>query len=160
MNRLLTIVAATAVAAAIAAAITIPAGADDTPNDNGAQINACLRTHGADVPADLRGLALKQWIAAHMSDPAIAACMPAEPTTKPAPEKLIRCLRDHGLNPPSNIEDLKPYMASQEDTQAGREALTVCGIGTATKAAPGDCGAAKGPDPQAEAAKHAAASRE
>jgi hypothetical protein len=152
MKRLLITLAAAAACAAVAAAITIPAGASDTPNDDGAQINACLRDHGADVAADLRGLALKQWVGNHMSDPAVDACMPG-PDVKPAPEKLTRCLRTQGLNPPGKIDELKPWLASQTNAQA----LAACGIGVATAAKPGDCGAAKGPDPQADAAKHAAA---
>ena len=141
MKRFLTVLAATFVAAAIA----IPAlGANQTPNDDGAQINACLRAHGVDVPADLRGIQLKQWIGNHMAES--QACVPDHPDGQPAPEKLIKCLRDNGLNPPSNIDELKPYLASHQDSAA----LTACGIGRATEAKPGDCGGDK-PQTQSEA---------
>jgi hypothetical protein len=147
MKRLLTTLAAMAASAAVAAAITLPAGADPAsrPNDEGAQINACLRAHGAAVPADLLGRALKEWVGDHQSDPAVDACMPG-PGVKPAPEELIACLRDHGLNPPSQIEGLKPYLAQHEND----DALQACGVGSSTPAKPGDCGADK---PQTEAAK-------
>ena len=40
----------------------------------------------------------------------------------------VACLRDHGLNPPATIDQLKPWMAQQYATDAGRAALHACGF--------------------------------
>ena len=78
MKRFLTIIAATAVAAAV----TIPALADgESPSsDRSATFETCLRAHGIPVPAGLEGRAFKEWIGAHPDTPgledAFQACDP------------------------------------------------------------------------------------
>ena len=140
MKRLLSIIAATAAAAAVAAAISLPAGADDgapkSATDELAAFTSCLRTHGLAVPTGLDPVALKRWLGAHEgsadAQAAMSACEsftsgPAK-TPAPAPEELLACLRDHGLTPPTTIDQLKPWMAQQDGTAAGRATLSACGI--------------------------------
>ena len=73
MKRFLTVIAATAVAAAI----TIPAIANDSGSGSGsgsdpdATLVNCMRTNGVDIPADARGFAIKQWVAAHEAQPSV-----------------------------------------------------------------------------------------
>jgi hypothetical protein len=138
MKRLASIIAATAAAAAVAAAISLPAGADSGANapDELTTFTSCLRAHGLAIPEGLEPMALKQWLGDHESSAgfqaAVDACEPKrdERVTAPgpAPEELVACLRDHGLTPPSTIDQLKPWMGQQDGTAAGRAALTACGI--------------------------------
>ena len=138
MKRLASIIAATAAAAAVAAAISLPAGADSGPkgSDELATFTSCLRTHGLAVPEGLEPMALKLWLGEHEDSAgahtAMDACGPRRDervkTPGPAPEELVACLRDHGLTPPTTIDQLKPWMAQQDGTAAGRAALTACGI--------------------------------
>jgi hypothetical protein len=122
--KLLAVLAATAVAAAVAAALTIPAGADESPDAAATKIVTCLRAHGADIAADADPLAVKTWLASHSEDAAVNACVPEAS----APADLVACLRSHGLNPPSSLFELKPWMAQQNDTDAGKAALRACGV--------------------------------
>jgi hypothetical protein len=161
MTRLLTVLAATALAGAVAAALALSAGATQKspgpPGSTDATFVMCLRSHGLAIPAGTRGAPIKQWIIAHESDPAVEpalkACQPA-PGTEPSPPELVACLRDHGLNPPATIDQLKPWMASQSQTPAGRTALTACGFDAhpdekpspgAPEKQPADCGGATTP---------------
>jgi hypothetical protein len=123
--KLLTVLAATAVAAAAAAAISIPAGANPSAGDNATKIAACLRAHGAaGAPAGGDPRALKQWVAAHPSDAAVKPCLPqASP-----PTELLSCLRAHGLTPPANLFQLKPWMVRQAGTAAGKAKLHACRV--------------------------------
>jgi hypothetical protein len=132
MKRFLTIIAATAVAAAI----TIPAVADSgSPADERATFETCLRTHGIPIPADLEGLAAKQWIAAHPDaaglDDAFKAC-DAKPRDHAkedgGAEQLRACLTTKGLTPPARLDELKPWVLEQFRTAAGKEALNACGL--------------------------------
>src|SRR4051794_35349646 len=118
MKRFLTIIAATAVAAAI----TIPALADSgSPADEVDTFAACLRAHSIPIPAGLEGAAVKEWIGAHPDaaglDDAFTACdtKPREHAKDdgPAPEELLACLSAKGLNPPERLDDLKPWMLQQ-----------------------------------------------
>jgi hypothetical protein len=122
--KLLTVLAATATAATVAAALTIPAGADESPDATAVKIATCLRSHGADLAADADGLAVKTWAASHAEDPAVKACMP----DAASPPELAACLRAHGLNPPANLFDLKPWVLQQRETDAGKAALHACGV--------------------------------
>ena len=133
MKRFLTIVAATAVAAAI----TIPAVADSgSPSDELETFATCLRTHGIAIPADLHGVAIKEWVGAHQDtaglEAAFEACDPhpdkVDKADNAAPEKLVACLRTKGLEPPAGIEDLKPWIIQQSQTATGKEALNACGF--------------------------------
>jgi hypothetical protein len=134
MNRFVAIIAATAAAAAVAAAISLPAGADEQTSSSDAAFVSCLRSHGAAIPADAQGAAIKTWLIAHEQDPgvesALRACAPDKPNDGVAPEQLKSCLRDHGLEPPSAIEQLKPWIASQLETDAVKTALKACGFDT------------------------------
>ena len=147
MRNLAAVLAATAVAAAVTAAISLPAGADQGPPPD--QLVACLRAHGVDIPADARDFAIKAWIADHESGPAVdramSACQPGGSPGETSPEKLAGCLRDHGLDAPAAIADLKPWIVHQLDTEAGKAALAACGVDTAPDekregdAKPGGC---------------------
>jgi hypothetical protein len=156
MKRLASIIAATAAAAAVAAAISLPAGADSAP-DEFATFTSCLRAHGLAIPAGLDPMASKMWLHAHEGSASfqtdIDACDPKPAKSSgPAPEELVACLRDHGLTPPASIDELKPWMAQQTDTAAGKAALSACGVNShPVSKAPGHGGC--GDDKPADAAK-------
>jgi len=151
MKRFLTVVAATAVAAAI----TIPAVADSgSPSDELGTFAACLRTHGIPIPADLEGVAIKQWVEDQQDlaglDAAFEACDPnpgqRDKVDHAAPEALVACLRTKGINPPASLGELKPWVLQQSQTSAGKHALKACGFaGVEEKRAVegGRCGADK-----------------
>jgi hypothetical protein len=129
MKRLLAVVLATAAAAAVAAAITLPAGADEQDAPDAAFVN-CLRTNGLDIPADTRGVAIKQWMIAHDSEAvedAIGKCQPDD--RGPDRQRLVACLRDHGLQAPAAAHDLKQFLSTQT-SDAAKTALAACGIRT------------------------------
>jgi hypothetical protein len=138
MKRFLSIIAAIAAAAAVAAAISLPAGADDGPGDELATFTSCLRAHGLAIPDGLEPTALKSWLRDHQDSAgfqaAIDACEPkrdkGDKAPNPSPEELVACLRHQGLTPPSTIDQLKPWMAQQDGTTAGRAALSACGVDT------------------------------
>ncbi len=162
MKRFLTIVAATAVAAAV----TIPAVADSgPPADELATFSSCLRTHGIPIPADLEGVAVKEWIGEHEDlaglKAAFEACDPNPSQGRrddaEEPEELRACLRSKNLDPPASLEALKPWVLEQSATDAGKAALTACGFGGVEEKraiAGGACGADK-----ARASRKAEASR-
>ena len=145
MKRFITIVAATVAAAAI----TIPAGANDEPKADGeATFLSCLRAHGLDIPADTQGVDAKMWIRARADDPAVQDALKACQPRGVVPTELIACLRAHGLNPPTAIDQLKPWLAQQGQSAA----LTACGIDgrpDETKKPDGGCGAGQ-PAPKAD----------
>jgi hypothetical protein len=117
--KLLSVIAATAAAAAVAAVLSLPAGAQQT-DESAATIAACLRSHGAaDAPSADDPYALKRWVGAHSDDAAVGACLPQSK----APAQLLSCLRGQGLNPPGDIQQLKPWMARQDES-----ALHACGV--------------------------------
>jgi hypothetical protein len=132
MKRFLTVVAATAVAAAI----TIPAVADSgSPSDELGTFATCLRSHGIPVPTDLEGVAIKQWVGEHPDTPgldaAFQACDPnpqGDKADAAAPQELVACLRNKGLTPPANLNDLKPWVLDQFKSESGKAALNACGL--------------------------------
>jgi hypothetical protein len=129
MNRFAAVIAATAAAAAVAAAISLPAGADQPPSSSSdAEFVSCLRSHGASIPADTQGVAIKSWLVANKSDAGVESALQACAPNDVTPEQLSACLRDHGLQPPSSIEELKPWIARQSETDAGKTALSACGF--------------------------------
>jgi hypothetical protein len=76
MRRTLTILAATA----LAAAITIPAvaqGGGDRQDPAVARLTSCLTAHGVTVPSGLDPVALKQWLGARLDDQTVAAALKA-----------------------------------------------------------------------------------
>jgi hypothetical protein len=157
MKRFLTIIAATAVAAAVA----IPAVADSgSPSTDGAAaFESCLRAHGIGVPADLEGRAFKEWIGAHPDTPGLDAAFEAcgaagAKSSAAAPEELRACLAGKGLTAPTTIEEFKPWIEQQLNTAAGKQALTACGFGGVedkhVDERGGPCG---GDQPQAKASR-------
>jgi hypothetical protein len=131
MKRFLTVVAATAVAAAI----TIPAIADSgsgSGSNSGADPEAtfvnCMRTNGIDIPADANGFAIKQWIAAHESQPSVTdALKKCAPDSRKgggiAVDSLVACLKSHGLQPPTDPVALKQWLGTQDPS-----VIKKCGV--------------------------------
>ena len=169
MHRFLIVIAATAVAATVAAAITLPAGASDEPTTKDPKLVACLRDQGLAIPPETTGDAVKQWLLAHDGvDDAVRACKTREEGPNVKVDELVACLRAHGLNPPAAVDQLKPWLAPKFDDAATRDVLKACGLDSGPtdhgpkgdKPAPGDepgpC-AAKPDDAQAQAAKRAVA---
>jgi hypothetical protein len=64
-------------------------------------------------------------VAAALSIPAGANRSQPKPA---APTELVSCLRAHGLNPPDDIFQLKPWMLRQAGTDAGKAAMSACGV--------------------------------
>ena len=161
MKRLASIIAATAAAAAVAAAISLPAGADSgartSASDELATFTSCLRAHGLAVPAGLDPRGLKTWLRDHEGssdfEAAMDACNPKPDgpakDAGPAPEKLVACLRERGLDAPTSIDQLKPWVAQQSETDSGKAALSACGVNTrpvAKTPGTGDCAGEKSAD--------------
>jgi hypothetical protein len=129
MKRLLAVVLATAAAAAVAAAITIPAGAD-AGADADATFVACLRSHGADIPAGTRGIAIKQWLIAHEPggaiEDALNACQAKDGPRGPGAQELAACMRGQGLDVPSALDELKPWVFEHADDANAKKAFAAC----------------------------------
>ena len=144
-------------ATALAAAITIPALAQD--GSGGAQdpalarFTACLTAHGVTPPAGLGGRELKQWLAAHQDEATVSAAMQACAGPDRTDDKLVElraCLRNHGVDVGDAPDQLKGKMLELSRTDAGRAILNACNsepakppAGAADKPAPGDCGDAQ-----------------
>jgi hypothetical protein len=124
MNRFLLTIAVTAAGAAVIAAITLPAGADPTSADPDAQLVSCLRAHGADIPAGTQGVAIKDWVRAHESDGTALRAMKACDTG--GPTELAACLRGQGLDVPTAIDELKPWILQHADDASAKPAFAAC----------------------------------
>jgi cytochrome c553 len=137
MSRLtITLTAAAASALLAAAVVALPAIGDDSNNgpSNVAELAACLRSHGLDgAPND--PAALKPWIGQRASqDPqavkqAMDACQqyqtggPDKPKFEERRElsdadvaKIVACIRDNGLDAPSDPVALKRWLAQEEQS--------------------------------------------
>jgi hypothetical protein len=138
MNRFtMTLTAAAASALVAGATVALPAIGDDSGksgDDGVAALAACLRSHGlAGAPDD--ALALKPWIAQRQSqDPlavkrAMSACQeyqtggPDKPKYAEKRElsasdvaKLVACMRDNGLDAPSDPVALKRWLQQEEQS--------------------------------------------
>ena len=173
----MTLAAAATSAVAAIAAVALPAvGADSKtprkqakPDGDFAAFVSCLRSHGlADAPAD--PVALKPWLGAREgSDPdsvkaAMAACDDKLPDQRhevvrggPDIEKIIACVRSHGLDAPTAPDAFKRWVADKEasDPDALDNAMRACkmelGPGKDVEK-PGSCGA-DAPKPADGAAK-------
>jgi hypothetical protein len=135
----MTLTAAAVSAVAAIAAVALPAvGADSKTPRRGAPPGdaafsafvSCLRSHGlADAPAD--PVALKPWLGAReASDPdgvkaAMVACdpkLPGKPTVVergPDIEKIVACVRAHGLDAPTAPAAFKRWVAEKEASDPG-----------------------------------------
>ena len=178
MSRVtITLAASAASAVAAIAAVALPAvGADSkTPRKQAkadgdfAAFVSCLHSHGlADAPTD--PAQLKPWLGAReASDPdsvkaAMAACDDKLPDRRhevrgggPDIEKIIACVRSHGLDAPTAPDAFKRWMAEKEASDPGAldNALRACkmelGPGKDVEK-PGSCGA-DAPKPADGAAK-------
>ena len=166
MSRFTMTLAAAAVSAVAAiAAVALPAvGADSKTPRRQAEPGAaafsafvsCLRSHGlADAPAD--PVALKPWLAARESanpgsvKPAMAACddeLPAkraEVAGGPDIEKVIACVRAHGLDAPTAPDAFKRWLQDAADPSAVDAAMRDCKMSLAPGPSdgpvkPGACG--------------------
>jgi hypothetical protein len=171
MSRLtITLTAAAASALVAAATVALPALGDDSGgkagDDGVAALAACLRSHGLDgapsAPEDL-----KPWIAQRQAqDPqavkvAMNACQeyqtggPDKPSGPDKPKiaekrepsaadvaKLVACLRDNGVDAPSDPLALKRWLGENQADDAVDRAMVKCKMqldpGSAAK--PGVCG--------------------
>jgi hypothetical protein len=176
----MTLAAAAASAVAAIAAVALPAvGADSkTPRRQAEPGSAafgafvsCLRSHGlADAPAD--PAALKPWLGAKQAsdrdtvNAAMAACddklppKPAGVAQGPDVEDVIACVRDHGIDAPSEPDAFKRWLKDAADTVAADGALRDCKMKLApgpsdSPGKPGGC--VKDVRPADEAAKPGAA---
>ena len=173
MSRLtITLTAAAASALAAAAIVALPAlGDNGKPGDDSvASFATCLRSHGLDGAPSDSPRALKEWLGAReQADPvtvkkAIGACAPPDSKPKFAERrelsaadvaKLVACMRDNGLDAPSDPVALKRWLAQHESADpAGVETvMRTCKMALAPEQAkpvkPGGCGddAAKPADP-------------
>ena len=178
MSRLTIILTAAAASAlATAAIVALPALGDNgkSGDDSVASFAACLRSHGLDGAPSDSPMALKQWLGAReQSDPAavkqaIGACAPPDTTPGNAERreltdadvaKLAACMRDHGLDAPSDPAALKRWFDQRKqsgDSAAFEDAVRKCKMavaptGVAKPVAPGcgDDGGAKPADPSAK----------
>jgi hypothetical protein len=176
MSRLTIILTAAAASAlATAAILALPALGDNgkSGEDSVASYATCLRSHGLDGAPSDSPMALKQWLGAkEQADPAtvekaIDACAPPDAKPKFAERrelstadvaKLVACMRDNGLDAPSDPAALKRWLQQHESAdRAGVEAvMRKCKMTLAPEAAkpvqPGGCGndAAKPADPGAK----------
>ena len=159
----MTLAAAATSAVAAIAAVALPAvGADSKtprkqakPDGDFAAFVSCLHSHGlADAPTD--PAQLKPWLGAReASDPdsvkaAMAACDDKRPDQRrevrgPDIEKIIACIRSHGLDAPTAPDAFKRWMAEKEASDPGAldNALRACkmelGPGKDVEK-PGSCG--------------------
>jgi hypothetical protein len=142
----MTLAAAAASAVAAIAAVALPAvGADSkAPRRQAAPGDAafsafvsCLRSHGlADAPAD--PAALKPWLGARQAsdrdtvNAAMAACddkLPSKPTgvaQGPEVEDVIACVRDHGIDAPTEPDAFKRWLKDAGDSGSADAALRDC----------------------------------
>ena len=131
----ITLTAAAASALVAAAVVALPALGDDANGpSNVAALAACLRSHGLDGAPD-DPVALKPWIAQRQwQDPsavkqAMNACQqyqaggPDKPkfTEKRVPSaadvaKLVACLRDNGLDTPSDPAALERWLVAEKQS--------------------------------------------
>jgi hypothetical protein len=171
MSRLMiTLTAAAASALAAAAIVALPALGDDgkSGGDDVASYAACLRSHGLDGAPSDSPLALKQWLGAkEQTDPATVkkamnACAPAEERRELSSAdvaKLVACMRDNGLDAPSDPAALKAWFLRMEtdDPDALERVVPDCKMkldpAAGEKAKPGVCGDDAGPKPDDPAAK-------
>ena len=128
MKRFLIVVAATAVAAAVTIPALANSGSGPAPDPEATFVN-CMRTNGIDIPADTRGVAIKQWIAAHESQPSVTdALKKCAPDSKRGGDavgvqELTTCLKNHGLNPPTDPVAIKQWLSTQDPS-----VLKACGV--------------------------------
>ena len=167
MSRLTITLTAAAASALVAAAImALPAiGDSSNPDPSPAALAACLRSHGLDGAPD-DPIALKDWIGERSTqDPdgvkrAMSACQeyqtggPDKPRFEKRRElsdadvaKLVACIRDNGLDAPSDPVALKSWLAHEEQTHPDDVARVIpkCKMQLdprppAKEAKPGDCG--------------------
>jgi hypothetical protein len=137
MSRLtITLTAAAASALVAAAVVALPAVGDDSNNGpaSPAALAACLRSHGLDGAPD-DAVALKTWIGERQAqDPdgvkrAMSACEqyqtggPDKPKFEERRElsdadvaKIVACIRDNGLDAPSDPVALKRWLQQEEQS--------------------------------------------
>jgi hypothetical protein len=160
--KLLTVLAATAVAALVAAALSIPAGADQSAGGKAAKpaaptdLVACLRTHGLNPPTDL--FALKPWMVQQSGTSTGKAALAACHVSFDAPRETITvqqfgaCLRAHGADAPTGTGGLvlKIWVRDHSGSATVMRALKQCDSGPdqgPAKAKVADCGGTAAPAP-------------
>lgn len=136
-----------------------PVGAQEKP-DGQAQATLverfadCMRDRGVAIP-EVQGAALDRWLdTAHLPIAEARACKTAlAPAADPKDgaadaRKLATCLRDQGLDAPTEPMQLKQWIGRQ-DKAAVADAFEACGFGGPEAS----CGAPKGDDEAIAASK-------
>ncbi|HEY6890932.1 MAG TPA: hypothetical protein VI300_24225 [Solirubrobacter sp.] len=83
------------------------------------------------LPAIIAATVAAATVAAVISLPAGADDNKKDGSPVPAPPELVACLHDHGLDAPATeISDFKGWVIKQLDTDAGKAALSACGLNT------------------------------
>ena len=82
------------------------------------------------LPAIIAATVAAATVAAVISLPAGADENKKDGSPVPAPPELVACLHDHGLDAPAEISDFKGWVIGQLDTDAGKAALSACGLNT------------------------------
>ncbi len=167
MKRIPTTLAAMVAAAAVAAAITIPAVAQsggDQQDPALAKVTSCLTAHGVDVPAGLDGAGLKQWVGQHQDDATIRAALDAcgSGGRDSGFARLYSCLKAHGVDVANSPAAVKGKVLELSQTDAGKATLEACNIHLDDKPAAGTCGGGKkapSSDYPADAAKKESVTR-
>lgn len=156
----MTLTAAAVSAVAAIAAVALPAvGADSKTPRRQAEPGAasfgafvsCLRSHGlTDAPDD--PVALKPWLAAREAadpgsvQPAMAACdaKRTEVAGGPGIEKVIACVRAHGLDAPDEPDAFKRWLGNAAGSTAVDAVLRDCKMSLAPEPSEGKPGACVG----------------
>jgi hypothetical protein len=155
MSRtLVTLAAAAASAFAAAAIVALPASGDDAGDkppgasaDGGiAEFVSCLRAHGLDAPSAAEEF--KPWLASEAAShpratkAAELACQPSKPeaANQEIPAEFISCVRDRGLDAPSEPAAFDRWMRRMEatDPDAVMPTLRACKRALAPESKPGD----------------------
>jgi hypothetical protein len=82
------------------------------------------------LPAIIAATVAAATVAAVISLPAGADESKKDSSSEPAPPELVACLHDHGLDAPTEISDFKGWVIQQLQTDAGKAAVSACGLNT------------------------------
>ena len=102
------------------------------PQMGSATFETCLRAHGIPVPAGLKAGRSRSGSARTRTPPVsrTRSGLRPEPGRQPADRgrRSSHVPGDKGLNPPADVDELKPWILQQSQTAAGNTALKACGF--------------------------------